>query len=221
MKKNYLLILLSCTIFFQSCFDIVEQLQLNNDGSGNIQVTLNLSQSKTKLNSISKLTTINGHPVPTQQDINAKISEIKTTLEQTPGITAVKITTDYTNYIGIISYNFSSITQLNKSIKNVAIKEKAKPDEVQDYYSYDATKKIFSRNNKFDFKKLYATISNADKEIFSTATYASIFRFQSTINNTTNKDAKISPGKNAIMLKGSALDFITAKKTIDNKINLN
>jgi copper chaperone CopZ len=221
VKKIHLLIFLSLTLLFQSCFEIIEQVQLNNDGSGNFQLTLNLSQSKTKLNSIMKLTNVNGHPVPTKQNILDKLNEIKTTLEQTPGITAVKVNADLDNYIGTVSYNFSSVAQLNKSIRNVEVKEKAKPDQLGDYYSYDASTKVFERKNQIDFKKIYAGMSNADKQIFADAMYTSIFKFQSDIAATANRDTKVSPNKKAIMLKATALDIITEKKSIVNKINLN
>jgi hypothetical protein len=35
-----------------------------------------------------------------------------------------------------------------------------------------------------------------------------------------NKETKIASGKKAVMLKLNALDIITNKKTVENKINL-
>ena len=63
-------------------------------------------------------------------------------------------------------------------------------------------------------------MSNADKEVFATANYTAIYKFESTVASASNKDAAISPGKKAVMLKLNALDIIMNKKSIENKINL-
>lgn len=220
MRKIYFLLLLTVPLLFEGCFELVEQIQLNNDGSGNFQLTLNMSQSKTKLNSIIKLATINGHPVPTKEEITARLKEIESILKKTPGISNVKATMDFDNYICVIAYDFSNVTQLNVAVKNIKLKENVKGDLLDDCYSYDATKKIFKRKNQIQFKDLYNTISKADKEIFSSASYTAIYKFQSPVATASNADAKISPSKKAVMLKESAMDILTEKKSIENKINI-
>ena len=106
--------LLFVSMACQSCFEIIEQIQFKNDGSGNFQLTLNLSKSKTKLNSMMKLETVNGHPVPTKESISAKVKEIEQVVAKTPGISTVQTSLDFTNFIGVLSCNFSNVTQLNK-----------------------------------------------------------------------------------------------------------
>jgi hypothetical protein len=220
VRKIYFLILLTIPFLFQSCFELVEQVQLNKDGSGNFQLTLNLSQSKTKLNSIMKLASINGHPVPTKAEINTQLRDIETMLKKTDGISNVKTSIDFENYICVVSYSFLNVTQLNQSVKNIGLKENLKAAELSDNYSYDVSKKIFQRKNKFQLKDIYSKMSNADKEVFSSASYTSIFKFESPVITSSNKDAKVSPSKKAVMLKESALDIITEKKSIENKINI-
>jgi hypothetical protein len=220
VRKLYFLIFLITPLIFQSCFELVEQVQLNKDGSGNFQVTLNLSQSKAKLNSIMKLRTINGHPVPSKTEISERLNDMETSLKKTDGITNVKTSIDFENYICVISYNFSNVVQLNQAVKNIELKENVKASDIADNYSYDAVKKIFQRKNKFQLNNLYSTMSNADKEIFSSASYTSVFKFESPVNTISNKNAKISPSKKAVMLRESALDVITEKKSIENKINI-
>ena len=48
MKKKSILSLLACLFIFSSCFELIEDLSLNKDGSGNLKVKLNLSASATK-----------------------------------------------------------------------------------------------------------------------------------------------------------------------------
>jgi hypothetical protein len=220
MKKTVYLLLLSCLIVFQSCFEVIEQVFLKADGSGNFQLVVNLSKSKTKLNSIIKMKTINGHDVPSTYDIKYKITEIEKTIAKTAGISNVKTTTDFDNYIASLTCNFTKLTQLNAAVKNVYDKENGKVKGVEKTYDYDAAAKIFTRLNKFLLTEDYNKLSNADKEVFATANYTTIYKFENTITTASNKETKIAPSKKAVMLKLNALDIITGKKSIENKINL-
>jgi hypothetical protein len=213
-------ILLVIVIFFQSCFEVIEQVQFANDGSGNFQLTLNLSKSKTKISSVLKMETINGHPVPSKESIIKKLTSIGEVMEKTPGINNVRTSADMDNYIAVLSCNFINVTQLNKAIKNIKLKEKATAAMLEDNYSYDTKAGIFQRKNNFSLRKTYAGLSKADKEIFAGASYTSIFKFASDITGITNKNARLSANKKAVMQKETALDIITEKKSIENTINI-
>jgi hypothetical protein len=220
MKKITYPFLLLCLVSFTSCFEIIEQVFVKADGSGNFQLVLNLSKSKTKINSIRKMKTINGHEVPSEQEIKNKITEIERATEKTAGISNVKTSMDFDNYIATITCNFSKVNQLNGIIKSVSEIENKKSKFIEKSYDYDAGTNIFSRINKISLKKDYNKMSNADKEVFATANYTAIYKFENTVNNAGNKDAKISPSKKAVMLQQNVLDVITDKKSIENKITL-
>ena len=220
MRRFAYLLLFFCLILFQSCFEIIEQVFLKNDGSGNFQLVLNLSKSKTKLNSIIKMETINGHEVPSKADIKYRIADIEKTVAKTPGLTNVKTTVDFDNFIATLTCNFYKVTQLNAAIKNVYDKENGKLKGVEKTYAYDAATQTFTRYNKFSVKDDYKKLSNADKEIFATANYTSIYKFESSVAAASNKGTQISPSKKATMLQQNALDLITEKKTVENKITL-
>ncbi len=220
MKTTVYLLLFSILIIFQSCFEIIEQVFLKTDGTGNFQLVLNLSKSKTRLNSIIKMKTINGYEVPSRYEIKNTIAEIEQTVSKTAGLSDVKSTVDFTNYIASISCNFNKISQVNDAVKNVYIKENCKSKAPEKIYEYNAAGNIFARLNLFSFKDEYKKLNNADKEVFATANYTSIFKFESSVTAATNKETKISPSKKAVMLKLNALDIITGKKSIENKITL-
>jgi hypothetical protein len=220
MKRTAYLLLFCCLIIFQSCFEIIEQVFLKNDGSGNFQLIVNLSKSKTKLNSIIKMKTINGHDVPSKEDVKYKISEIEKMVAKTPGISAVKTTVDFDNFIATINCNFSKVAQLNAAIKNVYDKENGKQKGVEKAFEYDAANNTFTRLNKFSLKDEYKKMSNADKEIFATANYTAIYKFDMNVASATNKDTKIAATNKAVMLKFNALDIVTDKKSVENKITL-
>ena len=220
MKRIAYLVLLSCPVLFSSCFEIIEQVFLKNDGSGNFQLTLNLSKSKTKLNSIIKMEKINGHDVPSKNEIKYRIEEIERTVAKTPGLSNVKTTIDFDNYIATLNCNFTKVNQLNAAVKNVYEKEDGKLKGMEKTYDYDAANNTFTRLNKFSLKEEYKKLSNADKEVFATANYTSIYKFESDVVAASNKETKVSPSKKATMLKLNALDLITEKRSVENKITL-
>lgn len=219
MKKSAYILLFSCLILFQSCFEIIEQVFIKNDGSGNFQLVINLSKSKTRVNSIMKMKTVNGHDVPTKAEIAEKVAAIEKTIAGTTGISNVKTNLDFTNYIATLTCDFSKVAQLNTVVKNINDKEKGK-QKIEKSFDLDAATNVFSRLNKFQFREDYNKMSNADKEIFSGANYTAIYKFEKPVSQVSNKDANVSPSKKAVMLKLNVLDIITNKKSIENKITI-
>ncbi|MBK6380165.1 MAG: hypothetical protein IPF72_10815 [Chitinophagaceae bacterium] len=220
MRTTTYLLLLTILITFQSCFEIIEQVFLKADGSGDFQLVLNMSKSKTRLNSIIKMKNINGHDVPSKEEIKSKFADIEKTLGKTAGISNVRSTADFDNFIISISCNFNKVTQINNGVKNIYLKENPKGKASERVFEYDPTGNVFTRLNLFSFKDEYKKLSNADKEVFTTANYTSIFKFEKSVAAASNKETKISPSKKAVMLKLNALDIITEKRSIENKITL-
>jgi hypothetical protein len=220
MKKITYTFLFICLISCTSCFEIIEQVFVKTDGSGTFQLVINLSKSKTKINSIMKMKTINGHNVPTEQEIKNKIADLEKATAKTVGISNVKTSMDFDNYIATITCNFNKVNQLNGIIKSVSEIENSKNNLIEKSYDYDVASNIFSRINKVSLKKDYNKMSNADKEIFATANYTAIYKFENTVSSVGNKDAKVSPSKKGVMLQQNVLDVITDKKSIENKITL-
>ncbi|HAO47258.1 MAG TPA: hypothetical protein PLZ45_08710 [Ferruginibacter sp.] len=218
MKLVARLFLLSCLVSLSGCFEIVEQVFLKTDGSGDFQLVLNLSKSKTRLNSIMKMKTINGHDVPSKEEIKSRLTDIEKTVAKTPGISNVKTSVDFDNFIASISCNFKNVGRLNDAVKGIYTKENAGKKAPDKFYDYNTG--VFERINKYAFKEDYKKLSNADKEIFATANYTAVFKFESTVSAASNKETKIAPSKKAVMLKLNALDVIHEKKSIENKINL-
>lgn len=211
---------LSSVLLLQSCFEIIEQVFVKQDGTGNFQLVLNLSKSKTKINSIMKMKTVNGHDVPSKEQITQKVAGIESSIKKTGGISNVKTTIDFDNFIVTLNCSFASVKSLNNAVKNIADKEKSRKPGIEKNYEYDAATGTFSRLNKFSLKDEYQQLSNADREVFATAGYTGIFRFENNIAAASNKESKTAANKKAVMLKLNALDIITSKKTVENKITL-
>lgn len=220
MKKNFLgffllLILLSLT----SCFDIVDKIHLKADGSGEYALILNASKSKTRIEQVSKMETINGKKVPKKSEIDAKLKEIASVFKSTPGISNVKTSIDFTNYIIKLNCDFKKIENINAGLEMLKTKKLIGKMVPTQLYGYSG--KTFTKNKFSTFKSEYEKLSSADKEVFNNAKYTSIMQFDDAIKSQTNSTYSISPNKKALKLDGSILDFILQKKQLQNTITLN
>lgn len=204
-------------LLLTSCFDIIDKVNVKADGTGEYTVILNASKSKTRLASISKMETINGKKVPKKPEIESKINEASRIFKATPGISNVKTSVDFDNYIIKLSCNFKKIENINAGLEQLKAKNilgKMIPTQI---YS-QSIGKSFTRNKINTFKTDYDKMSTADKEVFNNAKYTSVLQFENTIKSQTNSAYLLSPNKKALKLEANVLDFILQKKQIQNTI---
>lgn len=204
-----------------SCFDIIDKISLKADGSGEYAVILNASKSKTRLQSISKMETINGKKVPKKSEIESKLNQASNIFKSVPGISNVKTSLDFDNFIIKLSCNFKEIENINSGLEQLKAKNIIGKTVPTQLYKQNVTEKTFIRNKIGSYKNDYDKLSKADKEVFSDATYTSILQFENLIKSQTNNSYTVSPNKKAIKLNGNILDFILQKKQIQNTVSLN
>lgn len=223
MLKKYgsFLLLILLPFFCTSCFEIIEEINLKADGSGDMTITVNLSQSKTKVASILMMDSINGYKVPDKTTIQKEIAKAVANLKKMPGISNVKSTTDFTNYIGTISFSFKDVSNVNNITRDLLANQKIKAANVS-VYTYNKATATFSRDYKYSptAKAEYNKLKKEDREIFQTATYTSIYRFPTGIVKQTNPMAKVSKSQKATMQKCSVMDIINGKISVTNQIQL-
>lgn len=215
LKQVFLLIPL---FLLTSCFDILDKVNVKSDGSGEYSLILNASKSKTRLASISKMETINGKKVPKKSEIENKINEAAKIFKSVPGISNVKTSMDFDNYIIKLSCNFRKIENINAGLEQLKAKNilgKMIPTQI---YSQNLSGKSFIRNKINTFKSDYDKLSKADKEVFNDAKYTSILQFENMIKSQSNSAYLLAPNKKALKLDGNILDFILQKKQIQNTI---
>lgn len=222
LKQFYKLLLFIVLIpFLSSCFEVIEEIAMKNDGTGDVILTINLSQSKTKVASVMLLDSIQGYKVPSKQKIQQELNEAVAYLKKSEGISNVKSTSDFNNYIATISFSFRDVSNINNITKNILAQQKIKATNTSSY-TYNKATKTFSRKYqaigtaKTEFNKLKAK----DKAVFNGATYTSIYRFESVVTSSTNPASNVSKSKKAVMLKSSIMDLINGKINVSNSIQL-
>ncbi|MBT2564512.1 hypothetical protein J7E50_06385 [Pedobacter sp. ISL-68] len=222
LKQFYKLLLFIVLIpFLSSCFEVIEEITMKNDGTGDVLLTINLSQSKTKVASVMLLDSVQGYKVPSKQKIQQELNEAVAYLRKSEGISNVKSTSDFNNYIATISFSFKDVSNINNITKNILGQQKIKATNTSSY-AYNKVTKTFSRkyqaigSAKAEFNKLKAK----DKAVFNGATYTSIYRFESVVTSSTNPASNVSKSKKAVMLKSSVMDLINGKINVSNSIQL-
>ncbi|MCT2408577.1 hypothetical protein NZD88_13580 [Chryseobacterium antibioticum] len=218
--KNFLklFVLLFPLLLLTSCFDILDKVNVKADGTGEYTIILNASKSKTRLASISKMETINGKKVPKKSEIENKINEASKIFKGTPGISNVKTSMDFDNYIIKLSCNFKQIENINAGLEQLKAKHilgKMIPTQI---YSQSLQKKSLTRNKVNTFKADYDKMGKADREVFNDAKYTSIMQFENTVKSQTNSSYVLAPNKKAVKLEADILDLIFQKKQLQNTI---
>jgi len=220
-RKFAYLLLISILCLFSSCFQIIEEVNLNKNGTGTVNLTVNLSASKTKVASIMLMDSINGYKVPSAKRIHQEMNEVVTYLKNSPGISNVSKTVDLENYIVSVSFAFSNLSNINHLSDNILKRLKVKTMG-NSSYAFNPAKQSFQRSYLYNRQALseYNKLKPEVRNVFKEASYTSIYRFQNPVIGVTNPLAKVSKTKKAVMLNVGILPLIYGKTNISNIVTL-
>lgn len=216
---KYILLILIC-LFLTGCFEILEEVSLKEDGSGNFKITLNLSQSKTKLKSIMLMEKVNGHRMPSKEEVKTEIIKAKNIAKTIEGISEVEEKIDFDNFIFSLSCNFKNINDINTLVYKLRESKEKIKTPFEKHYEYSKSEQEFKRNFTFLWGNEFNKLQQSDKDIFEGANYIAIYRFNKEVSSVLNKEAKVSSNKKNVMLKLKATDVINKKSTIKNQLKL-
>jgi len=220
LKTPFLLFLSVVVFLFTGCFEILEEVTIHEDGSGDATITLNISQSKTRLASIMLMDSINGYDVPSEAEIRSHIRELAQTIKKTSGVSDVSTIVNFDDYIFSISCKFATVDALNKMLSSISTKKDAAMMAKKKPFTFDKRRKIFSRNYHYNIASEFKKIKKDDREILKGASVTTIYRFDKPVVSTKNKVCKVSKSKKAVFLKVSAEDLVKGHKNIKNQIQL-
>lgn len=211
MKCLYFCLALGLT----SCIEIVEDLKINTNGSGTFKYTINLSSSKTKVQSILALDSLNGERVIKQSEIQQKVESVRLQLQQEEGISNVVISEDYINYIIKLQVDFDSIENLERAIKN-AFKSFYQSDMYDsDWISY-SNRKLVKNIPPLQLDQISTYATNG----LENGTYTSITRFMEKVQSYTNQLTMKSKSGTAVMVRVSPQQLIANPNLLSNTIQL-
>ena len=213
------ILFICCSLFLTGCLEIIEEVNLNPNGSGTLNLTINASQSKSNLDKIMGQDSIYGQKVPKRQDIEKALADVSNKLKNTKGISNVEMNRNFNNYILVIKCSFANVAALNAAINNIWLLYDKKASVNMLHFSYEQN--TFKRSFDYNLiKNVKDKLGSQEKDILSKSNYTTIYRFQSEIISNTNTSATLSKSKKAIITKNTILDIVNGKKNIQNQIKL-
>lgn len=205
-----------------SCIEIVDDLRINEDGSGVLNYNINLSSSKVKINSIFALDSLDGKKVPTKLEIEREIRAFRQQLAQQPGIKGVDLTLDFENYLFKWQVSFEDIDVLQEALNNTAKSMSKKQGEwfAEDLSWLQWDEEALIRSVPEIHESKVGQLKPEDRDLLRTGSYISITRFSVPVDTCDHPDAVISKNRKAVMIRTDALSLSQNLSSLSNAIYL-
>lgn len=221
MKIISLLSFLIVFFGFTSCIEIIDDISINNDGSGTLKYTINLSSSKVKINSILALDSLDGKKIPSIAEIETKLNSFKNKLIAKPGISNVTLDYNFSDFIFKFQCDFTNVLALQTAIKEVLIeesKDKNIPDLSFNWLVWDGNKLVRSIP-EITIKKT-KELKQDEIESLKQGNYTSISRFERIVDKFDNPSATLSKNKLAVMVRTNTYSLTQNSDILENTIYL-
>ena len=221
MRLLTFLLLVFSLFGLTSCIEIIDDVTVNNDGSGSLKYTINLSASKVKINSILALDSLEGRPVPSKEELEERIVSFKKKLASKTGISNVIVESNFEDYIFKLSCDFTSVQALQHAVKEVVMeetKEKNLEGMDHDWLLWDGNK--LSRSIPEITLDRTRNLKPEDAELLKQGNYTSITRFQRPVEKFENTSAVLSKNRLAVMVKTNPYLLTQDNDLLENTIYL-
>ncbi|HZH87411.1 MAG TPA: hypothetical protein VFD77_08840 [Brumimicrobium sp.] len=204
-----------------SCFELIEDTTLNADGSGNYKLTLNLSASTTRINSIMAMDSVDGKKVPSRNELNTEFQKHLKKLEAKEGISNVSGSINTENWIVKVDLNFKSLAELKEgmiALSKEINKHKSSENINEVQLSYQDN--LYTRKfGEFIPEKWQNQIkSDQDFSRLNEGKCVFIQRFDREVSEVSSKEARISKSKKAVMLQLSPTEIVNHPEKLDYTI---
>ncbi len=213
-------LLILITASFSSCFQVLEDITLAPDGSGNYKLTLNMSESRSNVAAILQAGRVNGHKVPSENEMQKELSELAGLLRRQSGISSVNGHLDFRNYIGTLTLHFRNINNLNQVITSINRKYQLRI-AIPSTYTYNSATGTFIRTYHYSdaIKNEYNKMGR-DRQVLNGATYTCLYHFPKPVITVGNRGAQTAKNKLAVMQRTLMTDLVTGRATFTNRIQL-
>ena len=204
-----------------SCIEIIDDIAINEDGSGTFKYSINLSSSKVKINSALALDSLDGKKIPSIEEISEIADRLISLLKTQEGISNVNFSSNYTDFVFRLECDFSSIDRLQEAIRTLILsesKQKDIPELDTPWITYHDNKLVRSIPT-ITIKKA-AEINRPDIDLLKGGKYTSITRFQKDVTKMKNAAGIISKNKKAVMVWATPYSLIQNPQLLDNTIFL-
>lgn len=217
-----LLALSSSSSLFEVGLDICEIGHIHDDGSGQFEISADLTKMERLIKFASLFTEISTEVA--QKNIKESLAELAKIPENISGISNVATTTDVNTFSAELRFQFNSVKALNE----VVCKLYAFIDHPGATH-FKMDRHSFSRADTPNFKQVishYRDHVKADTQIadlilknfLNLITYHTTYHFDRKIKKATNKFSDVSEDRKVIFLKQSLTDACKQEFSFSNKI---
>ncbi len=201
------------------CFEIVEEVNMKDDGSGDMLLTIVLSASKENLANMMNQEEVSGIKIPNKRVVDEELANIEKVLSKTKGISNVKSTKDYESFIFTMRGDFSDTKALNKGINKVIAHFNSSVIPAPKKANFGFSPKQFSRYFKYRLRRsAYEKMDFGMRFMLDASRVTSVYRFQKPIKKFSNPKAKLSANKKAIRFSGSLAAIARGELSVENDI---
>ncbi len=216
MKKILLFSFLA--IFFTSCFEIVEEVNMKTNGAGQMVVTVNMSESKEDLKGYMDSGEVNGMNLPNQNELNSYLSQIEKTLESVNGMSNASASADFNEFIFTFAADFTSVKAMNVAV-NKLTKELSRGmiaiDNKYEYTNGQFTRSFGTMISAEDYDKL----PMMQRFVLESARMVSVYTFSKSVKKMTNQNAELSADDKVVKFKSTLGDIAKGTKSVHNTIS--
>jgi hypothetical protein len=217
------LILVFCCLLLSSCFDVVEDVTIKNNGSGKCRYILNASKSKTKLNGMFMVDSLAKNKLPSKSEIQARAEEYITELKKQKGISEVVFKLDWSQYTAELSFDFASIKELNEALYALQKKgdKEGKAPPMKEVFQFNGAtfKRVNAPDPPAEEKKKLEAEMNKNIDLLRQAKFISIFRFDKEIEKVSNPAYKVAANGKAAMMQVT-MHNLSKQEKVENTIIL-
>lgn len=208
------------TLLFTSCFDILEDISMNADGSGNATFKVDMSQSKQELKNYMNVGKVNDVKLPTKEDMIREMKKVEAAFAAEEGISNVDMVRDFENFVFTFKCSFNNLNTLNKAINNVTKKMAKGPFPIPklNHFAYSSGKFTRHFDYPMGFKK-YEDMSFTERFLLESATYTTVYRFPRSVKSSSNNKSEISASKKAVKLATPLSGFVKQEVSLKNEIS--
>lgn len=218
MKKLWLFTLLCMSLSLTSCFELLEQINVNADGTGEMTITLNMYESKDKLQKFMDMEDgVAGYKPPERKEMDAFFSKVVETVSEVEGITGVKSDIFYEDFIFSISASFDDVESMNEAVNSFTTGMSRGMINFKNDYVYEdgIFKRTFVSPVAAD---QYDKIPMMQRLILESARIVNVYRFEKAVTDMTSTSAELSHDAKEARFESNLSDIVKGVKSPANEI---
>jgi hypothetical protein len=205
-----------------ACYEIREEVDIKNDGSGSYAMIIDMSQSKALLEMAAAMPE-NKDKLPTSE-IDSAFAKGTARFKNMPGISNAQPINQAKEFIFGMRFDFKDMAALNNALRQSPDQGAANNLPAPEIFKF--SKRTLERTSLFQFKELNSLTelqknpedAEQVRALLQSATYACVIRVEGKIKKFSNEKAELAYTGKEVRFGASLLDLIDGKANCANVV---